>query len=949
MILYSSPTQDGTPPPDTGRYIRIGIAALIGIVIFVIVSNQAVIFFMNVNEFGDLFTKPLYYSILSALILSSIVLVRVNIRNRSSISWYVINTAINFLKRGETGSISENIQSFQNYKLSVPNFVVWQITKVLLFGALFSNLMFGFAALYILEGNDLGQQSIWNIFSLPFVTPPSDQSYALTRVVPMIPTLIILVPPLLAAIGLRLVLYVGMHSIIKVVTNYLNDVSKGKARFLDYIATVEGIIGVGILWAGINMFFTDQIDYNTRYAIGGTLVVGFALIAFYFVDKYRSKVIIHPSKRDIYVRVVTILAIAVIAGSIMAVNNSIADAKKIEYLGPYKAQQIAINRYLGQLDQITEINYNVKQELVPTNDIKNYVTQYSDILSGVRVWDWDAAFAKLKPEIGLIPYVDFENNDILRFNDKLYWTASMKPILPSSVSLENRWYNQHLVYTHVENGFLTLDASNGTIVDSSKLFKQRSIYYGEGGIFAETWAAYLANRGNNTAELNKAFYHGKGGLDVYPPVSQIFEPNFLLSYPTEPIHIMRYRDIHDRMQILYPYFQYNLFGKDLDVLPVTDGVRSYWLVPLIAGFDTRNVPWSVSNPYLRLVAYALVDTYDGNISLVKTGDDFFTNMFASQYGAKFIPSPTWLEKQVRYPEELFNWKINMYNIYHVTDTSTFIQAKEFYEVPQGLGTYYVQAQPRGFDKSKFIGLLSLELRGSQGRNLAGFMIVQNDMENLGKMQFYQVPLDSKTKLLGPTAVREALDRDPAFAQLKTLLRNPRIGDNILYRVGDHDVYFIPVYTAGAGGVVTQLGTIAAVGAAFDGEYYVGLGNNPHQAFAAYLAKLAGVTPSTSGEFVELDRDARIETLKSMFEEQKLKILSPASIQIPLSFEEGKTSFLGQSDLENAKKLTSDFIKNFVKPRTDRVIFWQKDTAVYFGSIVIVDNVPELHYISIEVG
>ena len=385
------------------------------------------------------------------------------------------------------------------------------------------------------------------------------------------------------------------------------------------------------------------------------------------------------------------------------------------------------------------------------------------------------------------------------------------------------------------------------------------------------------------------------------------------------------------------------------MLPVTDGVRSYWLVPLIAGFDTRNVPWSVSNPYLRLVGYALVDTYDGKISLIRTGDDFFTNMFASQYGDKIIASSTWLEKQVRYPEELFNWKVNMYNIYHVTDTSTFIQAKEFYEVPQGLGTYYVQAQPRGFDKSKFIGLLSLELRGSQGRNLAGFMIVENDMENLGKMRFYQVPLDSKTKLLGPTAVREALDRDPDFAQLKTLLRNPRIGDNILYRVGDHDVYFIPVYTAGAGGVVTQLGTIAAVGAAFDGEYYVGMGNNPHQAFAAYLAKLAGVTPSTSGEFVELDRDARIETLKSMFEEQKLKILSPASIQVPLSFEEGKTSFLEQSDFENAKKLTSDFIKNFVKPRTDRVIFWQKDTSVYFGSIVIVDNVPELHYISIEVG
>jgi len=949
VILYSSSTEDSPQSPDAGRYVRLGIAALIGIVIFVVVGNQAVVLFMNVNEFDDLFTKPLFYSVISALILGSITLIRVNIKNRSSITWYAIHTAINFLKKGESSSISSNIPSFLDYRISIPNFVVWQITKVLLFGALFSNLMFGFAILYLLEGNDLGVESIWGLFSLPFTTPPTDPSYATDRIVPMIPALTILVPPILAAIGVRLVLYVGLHSIIKVVTNYLQDASKGKPRFLDYIATIEGIIGIAILWAGINMFFTDQIDYNTRYAIGGTLAAGFSLIAFYFVDKYRSRVIIQPSKRDIYIRVLTILAIAVIAGSIMAVNNSIADARKIEYLGPYKAQQIGINQYLGQLDQIKRNTHEVKLESIPPSNIKNYILQNKETLNNIRVWDWDAAFAKLKPEIGLIPYVDFEDNDILRFNDKLYWTASMKPILPSSVSLENRWYNEHLVYTHVPNGFLTLEASNGTIIDSSTLFKQRSIYYGEGGLFQETWSSYPTNRGDATAELNNALYNGKGGLDVAPPLSQIFEPNFLLSYPTEPIHVMRFRDIHDRMQTLYPYFQYDLFGQEVDALPITDGQKTYWLIPLIVGFDTHNIPWTVSNPYLRLVGYALVDVYDGNISLIKTGDDFFTNMFVSQYKDKFIETPAWLEKQIRYPEELFNWKVEMYNIYHVTDTSTFIQAKEFYEVPQGLGAYYVQAKPPGFDTSAYVGLLSLELRGSEGRNLAGFMVVENDLKNLGKMQFYEVPLDSETKLLGPTAVREALDRDPDFAQLKTLLRNPRIGDNILYRIGDHDVYFIPVYTAGSGGVVTQLGTIAAVGAAFDGEYYVGMGNTAQQAFEAYLAKLSGVAPSTSGGYVELDRDSRILTLKSLFEEQNLEIVSPTSVQIPLSFEEGKISFFQESDLEDTKKLVSNFIQSFIKPRSDRVIVWEKDNTINFGSIVIIENIPELHYVSIEVG
>lgn len=153
----------------------------------------------------------------------------------------------------------------------------------------------------------------------------------------------------------------------------------------------------------------------------------------------------------------------------------------------------------------------------------------------------------------------------------------MKPILPSSVSLDNRWYNEHLVYTHVPNGFLTLEATDGQIVDSGEFFKQREIYYGEGGLFEQTWSAYPNSRDGNSAELGGVSYSGMGGLDVAPPLSWIFEPNFVLSFPGESVHIMRYKDVHDRMETLYPYFLYDLFGKELDSIPVTDGkIRIGW-------------------------------------------------------------------------------------------------------------------------------------------------------------------------------------------------------------------------------------------------------------------------------------------------------------------------------------------------------------------------------------
>ena len=951
--MYSKPKEDGAPPPDVSKYVRIGIVVAIALIIFAIVGNQGIIMSMNISEFEEKFTKPLFYGIISAIILSGIALIRVNIVKRSSIFWYCLNTGITFLNRGTNDPVAKNITNFRDYKLSIPSFVIWQITKVLLFGAFFANIMFGFATMYVVEGNYIGIDTLPTLFQLPFITPPTDPSYAFDNVTPMIPALLILVPPILGAIALRLVLFVGLHSLIGVVTSYFQDSSEGKPRFLNYISTIEGIVGIGILWVGFNMFFTDQIDYNTRYAIGGTLVVGFALIAFSLLDKVRAKVLTHPIKRDIYIRVLTIIAIAIIVGAAMSVNNSIADAKKLEYLGPYTAQQVGVNRYLGELDKIQENTHDVTLESVSPNNIEKYVRQNSDVLDVIRVWDWEAAFAKLKPEIGLIPYVDFEDNDILRFNNTLYWTASMKPILPPSVAIENQWYNEHLVYTHVPNGLLTLGATDGNIVSSSEFFKQRTIYYGEGGLLEQTWSGYPTNRGDESAELNNEFYNGLGGLTLSPPTSWIFEPNFLLSFPTEPVHIMRYKDINERMEILYPYFLYNLFGKELDSLPVTDGQNTFWLVPLIIGFDTRDVPWSVGNPYLRLVGYGLVDTYDGSIQLIKTGDDFFTDMFVSQYESHFIETPQWLEEQIRYPAELFNWKTEMYNIYHVTNVETFIQANEFYEVPRGLDTYYIEAKPPGFEQTEFIGLLSLELKGSQGRNLAGYMIVENDLSSLGKMQFYEVPLNSTTKLIGPTAVREALDRDPDFAQLKTLLRNPRIGDNILYRVGEQDTYFIPVYTAGAGGVVAQLGTIAAVGAAFTGEYYVGLGDTQEEAFEAYLQKLSGVVStvtSTNGNTIlEFDRNARIDTITSIFEEADLNLLTPSTIQVPLSFNEGEIAFFTEADLEDTEKLISQFIDDFVVPTTERVFIWEEDNLLNIGTIVIVESIPQMHYISIEVG
>ena len=64
------------------------------------------------------------------------------------------------------------------------------------------------------------------------------------------------------------------------------------------------------------------------------------------------------------------------------------------------------------------------------------------------------------------------------------------------------------------------------------------------------------------------------------------------------------------------------------------------LIPLIIGFDTRDVPWSVGT--ILALSWICSDSYDGDIQLLKT-EMISTEMFASQYEEQFQPMPAWLE------------------------------------------------------------------------------------------------------------------------------------------------------------------------------------------------------------------------------------------------------------------------------------------------------------------
>ena len=71
---------------------------------------------MNVTEFADTFTKPLIFSLLGGMVLAGIALIRVNVAKRSSIFWFFVKAAINFMNRNPTQEANQTIPISVNTK-----------------------------------------------------------------------------------------------------------------------------------------------------------------------------------------------------------------------------------------------------------------------------------------------------------------------------------------------------------------------------------------------------------------------------------------------------------------------------------------------------------------------------------------------------------------------------------------------------------------------------------------------------------------------------------------------------------------------------------------------------------------------------------------------------------------------------------------------------------------
>lgn len=438
------------------------------------------------------------------------------------------------------------------------------------------------------------------------------------------------------------------------------------------------------------------------------------------------------------------------------------------------------------------------------------------------------------------------------------YIVAARQINPSGLSENQRdWINEHLVYTH-GNGFVAAPANRVAAGDQGSYpdisvsdiqnpdaggihVDQPRIYYGK---LNDNYAVVGAVKGQGPREYDtsnsKYTYKGKGGVSLSNWFNRLVfagyfgERNFLFSSAIgDNSKILFKRNPTERVHSVAPWLT-----TDGDAYPAVVNGRVKWIVD---GYTTLgNYPYSqkmslgkATNDsrndvrkqpnrqinYIRNSVKAVVDAYDGSVSLYSVDDsDPVLKAWEGVFPNAVKPTsaiPEALKKHFRYPEDLFKVQRKLMTKYHVSNPSAFYSNKGFWSVPpdptKGANgnsnggpapasgdappqpPYYVLA--KGPNEKEPTFQLTSALTALQRQNLQAWVSVSSDPRTYGQFTVLTLPTDTQTQ--GPVQVQNQFDSTGKVTENRTLFNNPganaRFGNLLTLPVAGKLLYVEPIY------------------------------------------------------------------------------------------------------------------------------------------------------------
>ena len=494
--------------------------------------------------------------------------------------------------------------------------------------------------------------------------------------------------------------------------------------------------------------------------------------------------------------------------------------KYIEWKFEYEtSKEIAITSWAAGLEDM---------EIHPIDELTSNATPESEVefLTSVRQWDQQASYLRMKNQIGT-NWMQLADSDIVYLNNHEYWIA---PLTFDFDTITTSFISQHLFYTHTE-GMVILDAYSGDIVEGDDLvaFFNRSdpirTYYGEGAGYSDVVFVNLPNYD----EVGGAQYSGAPDYTLSG-----FESAFYMtamgpeawSFIGQNMSMLLQRDVVSRVESIM--LQGLKVDRDPYIVVNPEGGLSYAVSIFI---DYRLATGDAHENYMRFMGVVLVDIENGEMKFYNppsTNSTFFIDSTYMSY-YEWEEAPGWLQRQMKWPEDLYERQLEIAYIYHVTDGFYWKGGNDFHQAPEGSDTRYIIARIGGYDR--FVAMHNSEFYDSQGRNLAGLYIMGCGDRDFGKLVLYRAGEGGFSTFLGPNAAVQAFETEDSVRTQLALWGEHRYGNRLMYHLGGDLFFVVPVFLVvetSSVGVIQKLGGVGLVDAQ-TGER-VELGTNVVEAY-----------------------------------------------------------------------------------------------------------------------
>ena len=478
-----------------------------------------------------------------------------------------------------------------------------------------------------------------------------------------------------------------------------------------------------------------------------------------------------------------------------------------------------------------------------------------EIIDNIRLWDYRPVKATLSQLQEIRQYYDFIDVDV----DRYIVDGKIRQVLIAARELNKKnlptraltWESKHLQYTH---GYgIAMAPSNlvtreglpelwirdfPPLVTQASLPKVRrpEIYYGELNndyILVNTSLKEI----DYPLEQNFAetVYQGKGGIALgtglrYLLLSWEFDTwKMLISrYVHSESKILFRRSIHEIVRRLAPFLEYDadpyiILGKDGKLYWMIDAYTHSPHFPYSASFDDNyfqiasqagrgaNLNKFRGSNYIRNSIKVIIDAYSGETKfyLVDEKDPIAKawSTFLPELIQPLSEMPDFLQKHMRYAEELFFVQASMYTDYHMSDARALYNLEDRWQIASEVYSgqriqvepYYTVIKLPKAKKEEYT--LMLPFIPNNKDNMIAWMAGRSDYESkskenpYGKVVLFDFP--RTRQVYGPIQIEARIDQDPDISKDLTLWnqQGSRVirGNLLVIPIGNTLLYVEPIY------------------------------------------------------------------------------------------------------------------------------------------------------------